>query len=143
MIAIIEAVICQERNLEAETLHCKNRYKEVREPRQIIMYLAREYTKLSMREVGEYFEQDHSTVHHACKTVNNHIDTEPKFKKRILNYKDQLENFNGMKIAESVKFEFDTELAIEKIKISISNLKKQIIEKEVALYQLEQKLKNQ
>ena len=38
-------------------------------PRQVSMYLARQLTGLTLAQIGQYFERDHSTVRHACQKV--------------------------------------------------------------------------
>ena len=53
----------------------KTRLREVVLPRQIAMYLAKEYTALSLKAIGYHFGgRDHSTVIHAIQTVNDLID---------------------------------------------------------------------
>jgi chromosomal replication initiator protein len=53
----------------------KTRLREVVLPRQIAMYLAKEYTTLSLKGIGYHFGgRDHSTVIHAIQTVNDLID---------------------------------------------------------------------
>jgi|694.fasta_scaffold45531_3 chromosomal replication initiator protein len=53
----------------------KTRLREVVLPRQIAMYLAKEFTTLSLKAIGYHFGgRDHSTVIHAIQTVNDLID---------------------------------------------------------------------
>lgn len=41
-------------------------------------------TKASLKSIGTYFGgRDHSTVIHACQTVNDLIDTDKKFKNDV------------------------------------------------------------
>jgi chromosomal replication initiator protein len=50
----------------------KKRTRIIARPRQIAMCLARELTQLSLPEIGNAFGgRDHSTVLHACKTIEN------------------------------------------------------------------------
>ncbi len=50
----------------------KKRTRTIARPRQIAMTLARELTQLSLPEIGNLFGgRDHSTVLHACKTVES------------------------------------------------------------------------
>jgi hypothetical protein len=57
--------------------------------RQISMYFIREKFKVSLAETGSYFNgkdnrnKDHSTIIYACRSVNNQIETNPKYKKDI------------------------------------------------------------
>ena len=50
----------------------KKRTRAIARPRQIAMYLARELTQMSLPEIGAAFGgRDHTTVMHACKTIEN------------------------------------------------------------------------
>jgi chromosomal replication initiator protein len=50
----------------------KKRSRIIARPRQIAMTLARELTQLSLPEIGNAFGgRDHSTVLHACKTIES------------------------------------------------------------------------
>jgi len=50
----------------------KKRTRTIARPRQIAMYLARELTQMSLPEIGAAFGgRDHTTVIHACKTIEN------------------------------------------------------------------------
>jgi chromosomal replication initiator protein len=55
----------------------KKRTRIFARPRQIAMCLARELTQLSLPEIGNAFGgRDHSTVLHACKTIENLRNTD-------------------------------------------------------------------
>ena len=57
------------------------RKREIVQARQIAMYFAKNMTKLSLATIGSQIGgKDHATVLHACKTVNNLIDTDRQFK---------------------------------------------------------------
>lgn len=48
----------------------KKRVRAISRPRQVAMYLSRELTQLSLPEIGAAFGgRDHTTVLHACKTI--------------------------------------------------------------------------
>jgi chromosomal replication initiator protein len=50
----------------------KKRTRAIARPRQVAMHLARELTQLSLPDIGAAFGgRDHTTVLHACKTVEN------------------------------------------------------------------------
>ncbi len=52
--------------------------------RQIAMYLAKSMTKSSLATIGMHCGgKDHATVLHACRTVNNLMDTDKRFKAYI------------------------------------------------------------
>jgi chromosomal replication initiator protein len=67
----------------------KTRLREVVLPRQIAMYLAKEYTALSLKGIGYHFGgRDHSTVIHAIQTVNDLID----FDRDVAGHVKELQN---------------------------------------------------
>ncbi len=62
----------------------KTRLREVVVPRQIAMFLAKEYTSLSLKAIGYHFGgRDHSTVIHAIQTINDLMDTDRELKPQI------------------------------------------------------------
>jgi chromosomal replication initiator protein len=55
--------------LRPADLKSKRRNKAIALPRQVAMYLAREYGKLSYPEIGAAYKKDHSTAIHAVKKI--------------------------------------------------------------------------
>ena len=52
--------------------------------RQLAMFFSKKYTKSSLSTIGSQIGQrDHATVLHACKTVENLIETDREFKKYV------------------------------------------------------------
>ena len=48
------------------------------------MYLAKNYTKNSLKVIGKHFGgRDHSTVIHSCQAVQNLLDTDQEFKDNV------------------------------------------------------------
>jgi chromosomal replication initiator protein len=45
--------------------------------RQLAMTLIREFTRLSLIEIGSLFDRDHGTVIHAIKATRRRIETDP------------------------------------------------------------------
>ena len=77
----IQRVVCDYFELSLDVLHSKSRKREIVQARQIAMYLAKNYTKNSLQNIGQQIgKRDHATVLHACKTVNNLMDTDKSFK---------------------------------------------------------------
>lgn len=84
----IQKVVCDYFNLPIELMKSKTRKREIVQARQIAMYFAKQFTKSSLASIGaQCGGKDHATVLHACKTVNNLIETDKHF--RI--YIDELE----------------------------------------------------
>jgi len=80
-ISLIEEVVCNYFEMPVESLESKTRKREIVQARQIAMFFAKELTKQSLAAIGSQIgKKDHATVLHACKTVNNLIDTDKQFK---------------------------------------------------------------
>jgi chromosomal replication initiator protein len=79
---IVEKV-CMQYNLKVELLESKTRKREIVIARQIAMYLARKYTTLSLKTIGERFSKDHSTAIHSCTTIENYLSIDKKIKEEI------------------------------------------------------------
>jgi len=62
-------------------LQTKTRKREIVQARQLAMYFSKNMTKSSLASIGSQIgNKDHATVLHACKTVNNLIDTDKSFR---------------------------------------------------------------
>ncbi len=80
----IQKVVCDYFDLPMELLKSKTRKREVVQARQIAMYFSKKMTKSSLANIGAHCGgKDHATVLHACKTVNNLMDTDKRFKSYI------------------------------------------------------------
>jgi chromosomal replication initiator protein len=80
-IEYIQKLVCDYFNLAVDTVKSKTRKREIVQARQISMYFAKDLTKASLKTIGTHFGgRDHSTVIHACQTVNDLMETDKKFK---------------------------------------------------------------
>lgn len=71
---------------------CENtRRANIVEPRQIAMYLAIEYTGVSLAAIGQNLgKRSHSTVLHAAKTVKDRMDSSKDFREKVESIKKEL-----------------------------------------------------
>ncbi len=77
----IQKVVCDYFNLSLEMMKSKTRKREVVQARQISMYFSKSMTKSSLATIGAHSGgKDHATVLHACRTVNNLIETDKRFR---------------------------------------------------------------
>ena len=77
--------------LGVEDLQSKTRKKEIVIPRQVAMYLCKEYTQHSLKSIGYHFGgRDHSTVIHALSSVNNMMEADPKFAQDVEELKKKM-----------------------------------------------------
>ena len=80
----IQQIIADYFSLDIESLHSKTRKRNVVQARQLAMFFSKKYTKNSLSTIGSQIGQrDHATVLHACKTVENLIETDRAFKKYV------------------------------------------------------------
>ena len=67
----------------AEDILGKKRTKEIKNARNIAMYVIRKLTPLSLPKIGSIFERDYSTVHSNLQTVDKQITIDPLFESEI------------------------------------------------------------
>ena len=80
----IQKVVCSFFNIGMEQMQSKTRKREIVQARQVAMYFAKSFTKSSLATIGSQIGgKDHATVLHACKTVNNLIETDKRFRIQI------------------------------------------------------------
>ncbi len=74
-------IVCEYFKISPEQLALKTRKRQVVQARQIAMYLAKKYSNASLASIGQQCgKKDHATVHHACKTIANQLETDKQFK---------------------------------------------------------------
>jgi chromosomal replication initiator protein len=80
----IQKVICSYFNINLEQLHTNTRKKELVQARQIAMYFSKGLTKCSLATIGSQIGgKDYATVLHACKTIDNLIEIDKRFRQQI------------------------------------------------------------
>lgn len=80
----IQKVVCNYYNVPTDMLQSKTRKREIVQARQVAMFFSKNLTKASLATIGSQIGgKDHATVLHACKTVNNLIDTDKRFRMQI------------------------------------------------------------
>jgi len=80
-IDFIQKIVCDYFNLPVDSISSKTRKREIVQARQLAMYFAKKHTKSSLATIGIHCgNKDHATVLHACRTVNNLIDTDKQFR---------------------------------------------------------------
>jgi chromosomal replication initiator protein len=80
----IQKVVCNFYNIGLELLQSKTRKREIVQARQVAMFFSKSLTKSSLATIGSQIGgKDHATVLHACKTVNNLIETDKRFRLQV------------------------------------------------------------
>ncbi len=88
----IQKMVCDYFDVPYEKLLQKTRKREIVQARQITMYLAKTFTKNSLKTIGEHFGgRDHTTVIHSCQTVKDLMDTDNMFKESVLELQQKVQ----------------------------------------------------
>lgn len=87
----IQKIVADYFKLPENALRAKSRKQEVVFPRQIAMYLAKDLTRASLKTIGLHFGgRDHSTIIHACKTIESAMESDRSLRDRIEQLRKQL-----------------------------------------------------
>ncbi len=80
----IQKVISKYFEMDVTTLQSKTRKRHIVQARQLAMYFSKRMTKASLASIGSQIgSRDHATVLHACKTVDNLLETDKQFRKYV------------------------------------------------------------
>jgi chromosomal replication initiator protein len=88
----IQKMVCEYFDVPFDKLQQKTRKREIVQARQITMYLAKAFTKNSLKTIGEHFGgRDHTTVIHSCQTVKDLMDTDSVFKENVMELQQKVQ----------------------------------------------------
>ncbi len=91
----IQRVVCEHFQIPPDMLKAKIRKQEIVTARQIAMYLCKELTDSSLKTIGLHFGgRDHSTVIHACQSVEEDMRRSEKFRNLVESLRRKIE-FNS------------------------------------------------
>jgi chromosomal replication initiator protein len=80
----IQKTVCEYFDVPIDKLKEKTRKRAIVQARQLSMYLAKMYTKNSLKVIGKQFGgRDHSTVIHSCQAIQDLLDTDSDFKESV------------------------------------------------------------
>ncbi len=83
-IPLIISTVCEQYGVKQEDVISKKRNKEIVLPRQIVMYLAREYTDSPLEEIGRALgKKDHTTVMSGVNKIKDLITIDEDLQKNI------------------------------------------------------------
>lgn len=87
----IRDTVCEYYKLSVEAISTRSRKLEVVQARQIAMYFSKMLTKSSLSTIGLHIgKRDHATVLHACKKVEDLIETDKHFRKDVESIEEKL-----------------------------------------------------
>jgi len=88
----ITKIVCSYLHIAENKIRDKTRKKEIVLARQLAMYFSKELTKSSLKSIGLQFGgRDHSTVIHACNSIEESIVSDPSMKDLVKAIKTQIE----------------------------------------------------
>ncbi len=77
----IQKVVCDYFGITIDLINSKTRKREIVQARQLAMYFSKKHTKSSLATIGlQCGNKDHATVLHACRTINNLVETDKRFR---------------------------------------------------------------
>ena len=80
----IQKMVCEYYEITYDKLQAKTRKREIVQARQISMFLAKQFTKNSLKTIGDHFGgRDHTTVIHSCQTVKDLMDTDTMIREQL------------------------------------------------------------
>jgi chromosomal replication initiator protein len=91
-IETIQRVVADYYGIKEDLLRAKTRKKEIALARQLSMYLAKEMTNFALKTIGLHFGgRDHSTVIHACQTIEKKLKKDRSFAQEAEEIKRKIE----------------------------------------------------
>lgn len=82
VVRTIEEVAANVWQIDTTELNGKTRKRKVVEARQVLMKYRRDILGQTTGKVGEHYNKDHATVIHACRSVDNLLETDKDFRFR-------------------------------------------------------------
>jgi len=80
----IQETVCKYFNIKKDLIDSSSRKREIVQARQITMYFIKQYTELSLSQIGcQVGNRNHATVLHACNTIKNLLETDKSLKANI------------------------------------------------------------
>jgi len=90
-IEFIQQVVCRYFNIVRKDFLSQRRTADVVYPRQIAMFLCKEFTKRSLPEIGRKFGgRDHTTVLHSVRVVGERANTDETLAEDLRVLRDQI-----------------------------------------------------
>lgn len=88
----IQNVVSDYFNIEMKDIHSKSRKREIVQARQVTMFLSKKYTDYSYSHIGNQVgKRDHATVLHACRAIQDDLDTNQSFRITLRNIEELLQ----------------------------------------------------
>lgn len=80
----IEEAVCKYYNVASDLIQSSSRKREIVQARQVAMYLTKNYTEMSLAQIGAVIgKKNHATVLHAYKTVKELMEVDRGFRDEV------------------------------------------------------------
>jgi chromosomal replication initiator protein len=87
----IQKTVAEQYKISENSLRMKTRKQEIVLPRQVAMYLSKKLTRASLKTIGLHFGgRDHTTIIHACRSIEHAISEDSTLASRIEQIEKQL-----------------------------------------------------
>lgn len=84
--------VAEETNVSISQIAGRAREQHVVEARHIYYFLAKRYTKQTLKKIGGYINgRDHTSVLHGIKSISNYTQNEPELRMTIARIENRLE----------------------------------------------------
>lgn len=103
----IAKIVAEYHGINPQLLQSKTRKRKIMFPRQIAMYLLRQRSGLTLKQIGGFFQKDHASVLHSVKVIENLMDAYPEFREDIaflLEYTSDIKITDNETICKQMKF---------------------------------------
>jgi chromosomal replication initiator protein len=90
----IQKLVCKHYKLSKEELISPSRKRAIVQPRQVAMYLARQYTNESLQAIGKRFNRYHATTLHAIGVVERQMRENGPLQKQVAFLSTKVESGN-------------------------------------------------
>jgi chromosomal replication initiator protein len=88
----IQQLVCEYFSIPEDLVRARTRKREVVQARQVAMYFSKLLTKHSLKTIGLKFGgRDHSTVIHGVQSVENQMETDPRFREIVEEIRHKLD----------------------------------------------------
>ena len=82
-------------SLDPENLKSQRRDKNIAMARQVAMYLMRTHTNLSLKEIGDQFSRNHTTVMSSLDKIEDLLDKKPEMNNTIRDISSNITTYHG------------------------------------------------
>ena len=80
---VVQRAVAEHFDVRLADMTSKRRPQAIAMPRQVAMYLCRQFTAASLPEIANAFSKTHATVLHACRAVEKRIAADPELRQSI------------------------------------------------------------